>query len=83
VPVHYREVQRDREPNWKLRATREERESERSQISQKDMVGEAPGPSEEESKYRLKVACFQVGHSRPCTNQRDSAEKREEMGPAD
>jgi len=30
--------------HWKLRATREERESEISQISQKDLVGETMGP---------------------------------------
>jgi len=37
LPVHFREVQHDRDPTGSLaRATQEERESERSQISQKD-----------------------------------------------
>jgi len=36
LPVHFREVQHDLETYWKLRTTREERESKRFQISQKD-----------------------------------------------
>jgi len=43
----FREVQYDRgRTHWKLKATREERESERSQISQKDFGWRNAGPEE-------------------------------------
>jgi len=79
--------------DWKLRATREEMESERFQISQKTLVGERLGPWRrgqvpigrqlvkrpiESGIYVFRWEWHQ--HSRPCKSEKDSIEKLDEIG---
>jgi len=79
---------------WKFRATREERESERYQISQKDFGWRNAGSVErrvradwesvrKRADWKWHDFRWEWHHSRPCTSARDSAEKLEETGPAE
>jgi len=75
-------------------ATREEKESERSQISQKDFGWRNAGAvkrktrgdwesAEKPADWHWHVLRWDRHHSRPCTSARDSAEKLEEIRPAE
>jgi len=79
--------------HWKLRATRKERESERSYIPQvlwlekcrsRGKKGKGRlGSARKRADWKWHVLRWEWHHSRPCTSARDSAEKVDEIGPAE